>query len=197
MLLTGWEVLIHSNNMETSVFIHDCQNLAEASKGTKESRHFQRSSRCLLLILFTLLGLLVVGLVVLFTVWVAQNVVKSDFTCPQVNFGPGWTFNISGPGDSHIFTALNNGTYFIYGKFQINKQKTEDCEDIIKLAWSGPAKSDKMSELTKTKFKLNNDIYMAEIKEENVKLSGKSKVHLIINCNQNIRANFRVGYRSE
>ncbi|KAK2863910.1 hypothetical protein Q7C36_003064 [Tachysurus vachellii] len=88
-------MFIHSNNMEAKVIINECQNLTEASEGMKESRLFQCSCRCLLLMLVTLLGLLVLGLVAHFTVWKEQNVIKSDFTC-QDEFGLNWKFNLSG-----------------------------------------------------------------------------------------------------
>ncbi|KAK3516057.1 hypothetical protein QTP70_004012 [Hemibagrus guttatus] len=54
--------------------------------------------------------------------------------------------NPSGPGKSHIFTAVNNGTYLISGKLQKNEQKTGDCVDSIRLDWSESTESYKMSQ---------------------------------------------------
>lgn len=99
----------------------------------------------------------------------------------------------TGSGKSHIFTALNNGTYYIYGKFQKNEQKTGDCKDVIRLDWSG--KNEPMP--TEEEFRPINGIYRAEITAKNVQLHEKSQMHLTVNCNQNIRADFRVEYRSE
>ncbi|KAB5539735.1 hypothetical protein PHYPO_G00092590 [Pangasianodon hypophthalmus] len=179
-------MLIHSNNMETTVFIHECQNLTKTSKGMQESRHFQYNSRYLLLTLVTLLGLMFGGMVGLFTVWMSQNVVKSSFTCPQVTHQVNVSHRliISGEESSYpIFTVQQNGTYFFYGKMQKNETSTKNCIDEIRLALRRPTVSEDVTkeEIKEARFCKNSGNYVAEIVAE-VQLEENSVVYLEINC---------------
>ncbi|MCI4389327.1 hypothetical protein PGIGA_G00096720 [Pangasianodon gigas] len=181
-------MLIHSNNMETTVFFHECQNLTKTSKGMQESRHFQCNSRYLLLTLVTLLGLVVGGMVGLFTVWMSQNVVKSSFTCPQVTHQVNVSHQliISGEEKAYpIFTVQQNGTYFFYGKMQKNKTSTESCKDVIRVALRRPTVSEgTKKEIKEASFCKNSENYVAEIVAE-VQLDENSVVYLEINCPKN------------
>ncbi|MCJ8743590.1 hypothetical protein PDJAM_G00095880 [Pangasius djambal] len=179
-------MLIHSNNMETTVYIHECQNLTKTSKGMQESRHFQCNSRYLLLTLVTLLGLVVGGMVGLFTVWMAQNVVKSSFTCPQVahQVNVSHRLIISGEAKAYpIFTVQQNGTYFFYGKMQKHETSTKSCIDVIRLAWRRSTVSEDVTKegIKEASFCNNSGNYVAEIVAE-VQLDENSVMYLEINC---------------
>ncbi|KAI5623584.1 hypothetical protein C0J50_16923 [Silurus asotus] len=152
--------------MEKAVFIEELPNI-KTSKGMWKSRHFQYSSRYLLLTIVVLLGLLIGAIVGLFIVWTAQvphqlNIIQ------RVNM----TKIFSGEQKEHpIYTVPQNGTYFIYGTVQKN-EGSPNCEDVVKLAWTGPRAS---GELNDASFLKNSIEYSAVFKLFDVQLDKNRK----------------------
>ncbi|TTF11756.1 hypothetical protein Baya_15060 [Bagarius yarrelli] len=190
--------------MKSTIFIPECQNLTEPSEGMNEARLFQHRFRYLLLMLVTLLGLLVGGIVGSFKFCVTQVTHQSNVT-----YGLNWTFNISGEDMVHIFTAVNNGIYFISGTLQTD-ETAEKCQDVIRLVWRSTESDEqgkKEKEMTskiisfskeKKMTSKNMTKHVAKIVLENVRLNEKSTVHLKLNCKYTqIKAEFTVLYIPE
>lgn len=93
----------------------------------------------------------------------------------------------TGEMEPHIFTAVNSGTYFIYGTLQKNEMTKNGCVDSIMLV---QRETDQMS------VAVNFINYMAKFEAQN-ELHEQSKVHLRINCeyDKQIKADFRILYK--